>query len=446
MMKILSLIPFLMGFIFSLTAQSYCLDFDGTDDYVNLGQVLDFQPTDGYTIEAWIKAPPNPPGMFQQVIAKLDVTLEGWGVQLRNGSLSGYMFADVAASKYRICNAYAVINDEQWHHIAVVYDGNGEFQLYVDGSSAFATCTGTLSGPVISSSDATIGCFYSNGAPQEYWVGKLDNIRVWDTIRTQFDIVNNMNLCLSGTEPGLLALYQFEDGPGSSTLTDMTANGINGTLTNMDPATDWLTGYHPTISVIENACNAYTWIDGVTYTSDTTVQYTDTNGVCDSTLILDLFITVVDTSVTSSLGMLTANADSSTFQWLDCGNGNAPIAGETNASFTPTGSGDYAVEVTQNGCVAVSNCYPVVVSSLERTKAQSISIYPNPTTGIIQVDLSDTKAIALSVYNMHGQLVFSEPTLSNSKFAFRLDEVPGVYFLKIDTDQGIIKKKLIVVD
>ncbi|RIK74873.1 MAG: hypothetical protein DCC68_22275 [Planctomycetota bacterium] len=41
---------------------------------------------------------------------------------------------------------------------------------------------------------------------------------------------------------GLLAYYDFEDGPGSSMLTDRTGNGWHGTLVNMDPATDWIAG------------------------------------------------------------------------------------------------------------------------------------------------------------------------------------------------------------
>ncbi len=41
---------------------------------------------------------------------------------------------------------------------------------------------------------------------------------------------------------GLLAYWDFEDGPGSSTLTDRSGNGWHGTLVSMDPATDWITG------------------------------------------------------------------------------------------------------------------------------------------------------------------------------------------------------------
>jgi len=47
---------------------------------------------------------------------------------------------------------------------------------------------------------------------------------------------------LIGSETGLIALYDFEDGTGSSILTDLAGGDQNGTLTNMDPASDWITG------------------------------------------------------------------------------------------------------------------------------------------------------------------------------------------------------------
>jgi hypothetical protein len=41
---------------------------------------------------------------------------------------------------------------------------------------------------------------------------------------------------------GLVAYWDFEDGPGSTVLTDRSGNGRHGTLVNMDPATDWVAG------------------------------------------------------------------------------------------------------------------------------------------------------------------------------------------------------------
>ena len=44
------------------------------------------------------------------------------------------------------------------------------------------------------------------------------------------------------------------------------------------------------------------------------------------------------------------------YQWLKNG---SLLVGETNQIFSPTSNGSYAVEVTQNGCTAISSCYTV---------------------------------------------------------------------------------------
>lgn len=55
----------------------------------------------------------------------------------------------------------------------------------------------------------------------------------------------------------------------------------------------------------------------------------------------------------------TSQAQNATFQWLDCSNGCAPIAGEISGSFTSHITGEYAVEISSMGCVDTSSKYLV---------------------------------------------------------------------------------------
>lgn len=71
---------------------------------------------------------------------------------------------------------------------------------------------------------------------------------------------------------------------------------------------------------------------------------------------------------TVSITGITLNADlnGATYQWLDCDNGNSPIVGETNQSFTPIETvGNYSVQTTLNGCVDTSTCYLLDYSGIE---------------------------------------------------------------------------------
>ena len=120
-------------------------------------------------------------------------------------------------------------------------------------------------------------------------------------------------------------------------------------------------GYANSDTIALTACDSLVW-NGINYTSSGIYNQILTNlSGCDSVVTLDLGIISVDTSVSYviSSSTLTALAPNATYQWLDCNNNNTPIAGETNQNFSPTSNGNYAVEVTQNGCTAISNCYQI---------------------------------------------------------------------------------------
>jgi hypothetical protein len=66
-----------------------------------------------------------------------------------------------------------------------------------------------------------------------------------------------------------------------------------------------------------------------------------------------------DTNVMTSNGVLSVAAAAIDYQWVDCDNGNAPILGATGATFAPSASGTYAVELSAEGCSASSSCVAI---------------------------------------------------------------------------------------
>ena len=69
--------------------------------------------------------------------------------------------------------------------------------------------------------------------------GAIDELRVWNDVRTQAEIKANMHTELSGSESNLVAYYNFNDGSGT-TSTDLTSNSNDGTMANMDASNDWV--------------------------------------------------------------------------------------------------------------------------------------------------------------------------------------------------------------
>ena len=167
---------------------------------------------------------------------------------------------------------------------------------------------------------------------------------------------------------------------------------------------------------------------------------------CDSIVTLNLTINSVDASVTQTDEFtLKANAENAAYQWVDCNNGNAPIEGETNQFFTATQNGSYAVEVTQNNCTDTSDCYEITnVGILENTFDNNITVYPNPTDGILIIDLGETlPEFIVSITDVSGKLLKQSTYKNTQKLELNLDIQPGFYLLTIDSENKKAIRRLI---
>ncbi|MCB0795944.1 MAG: hypothetical protein KDB88_14510 [Flavobacteriales bacterium] len=198
-----------------------------------------------------------------------------------------------------------------------------------------------------------------------------------------------------------------------------------------------------TASIAAAACQQYESPSGLLW--DSTGVYTDTIpnvAGCDSIITVDLSVIALDTSVTLDGATLLSNEDDADgYQWLDCMNGNAPIPGADQASFTPTASGTYAVQLTVDTCVAVSDCVFVGSTGVEEGAQGTLALWPNPSNGLLQ--FSDMPAGAwVTATDAMGRPV----ALKRAGYQFEiLDPVPGVYLLRIQDRNGLdLKRRLLV--
>lgn len=198
---------------------------------------------------------------------------------------------------------------------------------------------------------------------------------------------------------------------------------------------------------MQSACGSFTWIDGITYTqSNNTATYTLTSAAgCDSVITLDLTINSVDASVSMNEPTITANTAGATYQWLDCDNNYAPIAGETNQSFTASSNGSYAVEVTQNGCADTSECKSITTIVVdENSFANELQLYPNPSTGQLSIDFTKSyPVIHISVKNMLGQTTLTNKFHNTDFIELNIEDNPGVYFISVKTEDKRALLKII---
>ncbi len=190
-----------------------------------------------------------------------------------------------------------------------------------------------------------------------------------------------------------------------------------------------------TETIARTACYSYVSPSNkYTYTKSDTYYDTipNANG-CDSIITINLTINAADVSVTNSSPTLTANATGATYQWLDCDNNFTEINNATNQSFLATSNGNYAVEVTQNGCVDTSLCINVSNANiLENTFGNKLKVFPNPTKDVVTIELGNQyNEVVVIVRNALGQEVMRTSFNNTNAFKLNIPGVPGLYMLEL---------------
>ncbi|MCI0751992.1 MAG: DNRLRE domain-containing protein [Flammeovirgaceae bacterium] len=167
---------------------------------------------------------------------------------------------------------------------------------------------------------------------------------------------------------------------------------------------------------------------------------------CDSTVTLTLTVIEINTNVNKNGITLTSPAINSTYQWVDCDNGNRAVAGETSASFTPDVSGNYAVEITQQGCMEISTCTEVIIlAANENTFAGRIKVYPNPTYDLIIIDMGKGfNKVSAIITNSQSQKLVEKEFYTSFQSEIDLRNFPaGIYFITIQSGTESASLKII---
>ena len=89
--------------------------------------------------------------------------------------------------------------------------------------------------------------------------------------------------------------------------------------------------------------------------------------------------------------------------------------------------------------VSVVDC---TVGVDELTDDMQVSIYPNPSQGIFEVKSEKYKIQSIEVFNVLGEKIYNEE-IKDITATINLQAPPGVYFMQVQTEEEIIRKKFI---
>lgn len=339
--------------IASWTSQAQtALNFDGVDDHVSL--IRSNVGLFGHTIEAWIRTSSAASGSAYAGNPALTVVGDndndvGMTFGVDNGAIQYNHFNGI----WNTVNGTAPIDDGLWHHIAVTHEADNTVTLYVDGVIDNTASIPLTTDPTYTSYN-TIGASYLGGASyQDHFLGDIDEVRIWTCAKTQAEIAADMSAAHTGAEPGLALFYDFSDGSGT-TVTDLSVNGNNGTLTN---GPIWVPGVitsgAPTFLGCAPNPNHY-WVGGSGDWSDNANHWADASGGVPGSAAVPTFgdnaifddnsgltaLDVVNINVPAEMDTLTFASVSNSFVFNNTGNDvtidNSLIGNATGVTFTGT--------------------------------------------------------------------------------------------------------------
>jgi len=170
---------------------------------------------------------------------------------------------------------------------------------------------------------------------------------------------------------------------------------------------------------------------GTYSTAGTYSEWLTTPGGADSVVVLNLSITTVDVAVTVTGATLSSsNVNASNFQWIDCTTG--PIAGTNSNSYLPAVDGNYALIVTENGCVDTSACYFISFASIAENAFAESTLYPNPSSGHVTLNWTGDTPLHVYLYDATGQAVLEvTPDAGSQTISWELPA--GYYFVHVES-------------
>jgi hypothetical protein len=195
----------LLGGAPAVQAQNRVLQLDGRGSHLRL-PVDSFAGLTQATVEAWVK--------FDAFLANNRVfDFGGRSHEMYLGCAGElpdlkFLIADPDANRHRL-EVPGILQRGRWCHVAVT-TGPAGVQLYYNG--------------MVVGTNAYTGSFSALGAQHNYigresfdevargFRGQIDEFRVWDTARSAQQIRETLFSALTGTEPGLVGLWSFEDG------------------------------------------------------------------------------------------------------------------------------------------------------------------------------------------------------------------------------------------
>lgn len=232
---LITIISYLSFFNVSLAANTHSIDLElSSSQYLSRLDTASLSPTTDLTLEIW--ANPETIDIGTNLIMKWnEVGNRSYYFQIdANNKLFFYIAGDGDANAFTgyVSDAAVLSGTGTWFHLAASFEAGSPstIAMYKDGSAIDITSLGNdAEGIYDGTAPFLIGAYMGSDTPSGFFDGLIDEVRVWNDVRTSTEISDNMSVELVGNEAGLAGYWKL-----NNSLLDETAN--DNDLTNNNSA------------------------------------------------------------------------------------------------------------------------------------------------------------------------------------------------------------------
>ncbi len=242
-------------------ANQFHLSLDGDDDMVDIPHFteLDFGVNQDFTVECRVKTS-----------NAADIAIIGnkdWDSGGNKGFVFSFRFATGPEWKVNIgdganrvdINDGGAIADNEWHHLAVTFDRDGQMTMYEDGVLVTSLDISAI-GDISNGSPLRIGADIDGGYD---YTGAIEEVRLWNGLITPAEINTWKCTSIDNTHPSynnLIGYWPLNEGSGNL-ANDISALDNDGIITNPNwSALDSVVTYENTPKITDIAITALDWL------------------------------------------------------------------------------------------------------------------------------------------------------------------------------------------
>jgi hypothetical protein len=208
-----------------MSVETSALSFNGTTTFVSLLTMdakIDY--SNGFTVEAWVYY-----RSFNSWSRIIDLSDESSGNNIifansgKTNDLAFQIYSGATGGK--IVLATGVLDLNTWMHLAATINKEGKVVLYKNGQQIKTDNNSTSIIGKVSRNKNNIG--KSNWSGDGFFDGRISDLRIWNNVRTQQQIQDQIYATLSGREAGLVGYWPLN---ATNQARDLGPNALHGTI------------------------------------------------------------------------------------------------------------------------------------------------------------------------------------------------------------------------